>query len=348
MLSIEKIHDRLMDESSAAAEAMLTLYRRSVFTAENLEPLFRMCDASIRTGAARCSAIMQLAAMVSSVPFVWKIKMRDGLSSAFHATRAIANILDPKFRGVELHDSTICWCKRNMICSCFGFALPLCKESPKMIVQVLTQYDWKAVIESKEGLQQLIPSAERPTRLQNKVPNANIFSDLHEVAAKALQIDKDNQSGRKLLEILGSCDSLFRGVLQLLISRDFSSSLADGDPENLLDICAMFLIRYLHCLVPLSIDRKLNKLVGKARSDVLEIWKRANRTTDLSADDSTRPVMMLLYLLEDDQWEHQKRASPEERWESFVSIILSITDAQLDAKQTKRSLKSDHIRVELS
>jgi len=237
-------------------------------------------------------AITLLGNIVTEGRLVWKLKTKDGHSLAFHVMQSVSGTLDPKFDERE-HD-VFCTCGDRF--SVLFNVIPICKEPEKVIVRALAPFDWKTVFEAPDVLEAF-----------EKNDFCSLCSMLYMFSSYVLMEDNNDQVAKELLQVLGTCDKLFRKTLHLLDARSPTTNNAAATWKK----CGNLISNYLNCLVPIRKDRELENLA----------WKVGTKAEDNSAKPeffSIRGDLEYMASLLYKDWKKLERESEQDRWARYA------------------------------
>jgi hypothetical protein len=105
-------HELAFKLDSGRDGAMIMLFRRTMITPENLQALFRMCDANIRTGKVRCYAFSHLLRLLT-VQYIWKVKLLDS-----NSTSVASKIMTVMAKALSDQRINLCGHPSQPNCSC--------------------------------------------------------------------------------------------------------------------------------------------------------------------------------------------------------------------------------------
>jgi hypothetical protein len=318
--SIAGTETRLHINSSSSSEAgaTLLLFRRVLLTPANMTALLKMADPHVRSGTVRCLALLLLD-VLRQVRSVWRIRLLDGTSFAMGVIQVMAKALDPTIQ-VQHSSCYDCYCKTitwGSLCVTLG----ICKDSPSKVVDLLLQYDWPAILQRQDAL-----ILVRPDEIS--FYDDLTFYQIHKWAVRLLTEDPNTQKARELLRSLGTCNILFRRILDNLLAGKLWS--VSGQKFDELAMTIDTLTRMLNCLVVVPDDHELDALVRRARMFIVETLGTClceDLVTIAAYPDlamrGMQSIDLFFCLVDDARWQELKHETLDMRWARFQATYLS-------------------------
>jgi hypothetical protein len=305
LLAISALYNRTGENS----EAISNLFHKTLCTPDNLDCLFRMSDADVRTGLVRCIA-NYIVGVFANMTSMWDIKMHDGSRIASSVISVYGKALDDEAKhGSEIPHMEGCGCN-DFSPMFFLMGLKMTQEEPAEVLERFHAFNWTAILQS----------------IDDKTAYTLAYR-LHQAALPVLHHDPEHTIARALLRKIGECHELYRSALRCILE------LKSAGPENIgsilsrLEYMSFFIGPYQFCLTPPPSEEETLSLVGlanealkEARSMVIDAIQAQN----VGGSSFTIGEYDTLTEATDTDWlAMMKQESPEERWQRFEARILS-------------------------
>ena len=205
--------------------AMLNLYRKTVAMPENLDSLLTMTDISVRTGRIRCHAVWHLHKVIKMIRSVWRTKLPSGKNFVLEIIKMCGTVLDPTKDKMAHHAR----CAKPGTCVCHEIcwsiivrALPICTEPPNVVIDVLREFNWHAILELR-GSTALVAASGPGEPAAKTFMEVTVFGILFKWGVSALQKDNESDAAKTFLKELGRSHRFFRRTLERIVSGEIWS-----------------------------------------------------------------------------------------------------------------------------
>jgi len=224
---IGMIDYELEQMDAVTTTAMLNLYRKTVAMPENLDSLLTMTDISVRTGRIRCHAIWHLHKVIKMIRSVWRTKLPSGKNFVLEIIKMCATVLDPTKDKMAHHHGGRCVKPGCCVCHEIGWsiivrAIPICSEPPNVVIDVLREFNWYAILELR-GSTALVAANEPDEPAAKTFMEITMFGTLFRWGVAALQKDNGSDAAKTFLKELGRSHRFFRRTLERIVSGEIWS-----------------------------------------------------------------------------------------------------------------------------